>query len=80
MTDKVYAADGRTECQVIEGLGFYVSAVEFNKLFARAIELESALSDMHTFFQPNAWGSEDNKRDALRSAEQALAITQEKRE
>lgn len=36
--------------------------------------LESALSEMCEFFAPNAWGSSDNRRDALNNAEAALAL------
>lgn len=46
--------------------------------FARAQELEGALAEMHEFFQPNAWGSADNRRDALNNAALALGIEQEK--
>lgn len=36
--------------------------------------LEAALSEMYEFFAPNAWGSADNRRDALNNAEAALAL------
>ncbi len=36
-------------------------------------ELLSALKEMVEFFQPNAWGSYDNQRDALKAAWAAIA-------
>lgn len=35
---------------------------------ARIDELESALHEVVEFHSPSAWGSEDNKRDALNNA------------
>lgn len=35
--------------------------------------LENALDDMVTRFEPHAWGSADDRRDALASARAALA-------
>lgn len=35
---------------------------------ARIDELESALQEVVEFHRPYAWGSEDNKRDALNNA------------
>lgn len=37
-------------------------------------ELVAALSEMCEFFAPNAWGSADNRRDALNNARSALAL------
>lgn len=43
------------------------------RLIATAPELLEALQEMVEFFQPNAWGSNDNKVDALASARAAIA-------
>lgn len=37
-------------------------------------EMESALSGMYEFFKPSAWGSEDNRADALEEARKALGL------
>lgn len=36
--------------------------------------LVAALSEMHEFFSPNAWGSSENRSDALEHARAALAL------
>lgn len=40
----------------------------------RIAELEHALSYMYEFFQPHAWGSSDNRADALEEARKALGL------
>lgn len=45
---------------------------EIARLRGRVAELEAALSGMVEFFQPHAWGSGDNRADALREARKAL--------
>ena len=52
--------------------------VENHQQAERIAELENALSEMYTFFQPYAWGSADNRSDALSNAASALGLTQEK--
>lgn len=44
----------------------------FQAMQARIDELESALESMYENFHPRAWGSKDNKRDALIQASAAL--------
>lgn len=44
------------------------------ELAKRVSDLESALSSMHEFFQPNAWGSAYNRADALEDARRALGL------
>ena len=54
------------------------AASELRRQHARILEIEAALSMMYEFFEPNAWGSSENKREALEAASNALGITQEK--
>ena len=44
------------------------------ELAKRVSDLESALSSMYEFFQPNAWGSAYNRADALEDARRALGL------
>lgn len=43
------------------------------QLVERVKELEEALQQMVEFFQPYAWGSSDNRKDALDNARAALS-------
>ena len=47
---------------------------EVAQLQARVAELDAALGGMYESFRPLAWGSDDNKRDALTDARKALGV------
>lgn len=61
--------------QAVEG-GSWVDFEEHQReaaqLQSRVAELEGALRSMYENFQPHAWGSPDNKRDALAEAREVL--------
>ena len=55
------------------GTVFHNTGLSPVQLVEQRDELLAALKEMVEFFQPNAWGSYDNQRDALKAAWAALA-------
>lgn len=77
-TDSIYFHDSPGETRGLlfaDALNVHeATGLTPSQLQDRVAELEAALSGMVEFFQPHAWGSGDNRADALREARKALGV------
>jgi len=59
---------------LLESAALLAIEAEFKRIQDKASDMENALSGMYEFFQPHAWGSEDNRVDVLEEARKALGL------